>query len=76
LHKECLVSMNLLFCYRIRDSSVGTATGYRLEAGVLFPTEERCFSLLHLVQTGFGAHPASYIVGTGGSYPRGKVARP
>jgi hypothetical protein len=27
------------------------------------------FSLLHVVQTGSGAHPASYPMGTGGSFP-------
>jgi len=32
------------------------------------------FSLCHCVQTGSGAHPASYPVGTRGSFPGGKVA--
>jgi hypothetical protein len=32
------------------------------------------FLLLHVVQTGYGAHPASYPMGTGGSFPRGKAA--
>jgi hypothetical protein len=32
------------------------------------------FSLLHIIQTGSGAHPASYSVGTGVSFPGGKVA--
>jgi hypothetical protein len=32
------------------------------------------FSLLHIVQTGSAAHPASYPMGTGGSFPRGKAA--
>jgi hypothetical protein len=31
------------------------------------------FSLLH-IQTGYWAHPASYIMGTGFSFPRGKAA--
>jgi hypothetical protein len=26
------------------------------------------FSLLHIVQTGFGVHPTSYKMGTGGSF--------
>jgi hypothetical protein len=30
-------------------------------------------SLLHVVQTGFGVHPASYPMDTGGSFPGGKV---
>jgi hypothetical protein len=32
------------------------------------------FSLHHRVQNGFGAHPASYPMGTGGSYPGVKAA--
>jgi hypothetical protein len=31
---------------------------------------------LHNVQTGSGAHPASYPLGTGGSFPGDKVAGP
>jgi hypothetical protein len=46
------------------DSSVGIATGYGQE-----------FSLLHVFQTGSGAHPASYSVSTGGAFPGGKAAR-
>jgi hypothetical protein len=34
----------------------------------------RKFFLHHRVQTGSGAHPASYIMGTRGSFPRGKSA--
>jgi len=33
------------------------------------------FSLRHLIQAGFGAHPASYPMGKEGSYPESKVAR-
>jgi hypothetical protein len=33
------------------------------------------FSLHHHVQTGSGAHPASYPMDTRGSFPGGKVAR-
>jgi hypothetical protein len=32
------------------------------------------FSLHHRVQTGSGAHPASYPMGARGSFPRGKAA--
>jgi hypothetical protein len=42
------------------------ATGWTAGAG--FPTG-RDFSLLHNVQTGSGAYPASYPVGTGGDFP-------
>jgi hypothetical protein len=34
----------------------------------------QAFSLLHTVQTGSGAYPSSYPVGTMGSFPRGKAA--
>jgi hypothetical protein len=32
-------------------------------------------SLLHSVQTDSGAHPTSYSMGTGGSFPGGKVVK-
>jgi hypothetical protein len=56
-----------------RDSAVGIATGYGLdvprEVGVQVPVGSKIFSLLHLVQTGFEVHPASYPMGTGGTFP-------
>jgi hypothetical protein len=48
---------------------------YRLEIGVRSPTGAEDFSSSLCVQTGSGAHPASYLMGTGGSFPGGK-ARP
>jgi hypothetical protein len=42
-------------------------------AGVRSPTEAEDFFSNLCVQTGSGAHPASYTVGTGGSFPGGKV---
>jgi hypothetical protein len=36
--------------------------------------QEQDFSLLHTVQTGSGAHPASYPMGTGGVFSWGKAA--
>jgi hypothetical protein len=42
-------------------------------AGVLSPTEAEAFSSSLCVQTGSGAHPASYTMGTGGSFPEGKA---
>jgi hypothetical protein len=59
-----------------RGSVVGIATGYGLDdrgVGVRVPVRPE-FSLLHVVQTGSGAHPTSYPIGTGGSFPGGKVA--
>jgi hypothetical protein len=60
-----------------RDSSVGIATGYGLDArgiGVRFPSGARDFSLLDIVHTGCGAHPASYLMGSGSFLPGGKAA--
>jgi hypothetical protein len=62
----------VLAIYKSRDSSVGIATGWT--TGVRFPAGARDFSLLHRVQTGSGAHPASYTIGTGGSFPGDKAA--
>jgi hypothetical protein len=57
-------------------SSDGIATGYWLDGrGVGVRVQVRVeFSPLHVVQTASGAHPASYPVGTGGSFPAFKVA--
>ena len=58
--------------YRGQDSSVGTATRYGLDGpGIEFQWGRR---LSAPVQTGPGAHPASYTIGTG-SLSRG-VKRP
>jgi hypothetical protein len=61
------------------DAGAGTATACRIDGrgfGVSAPVEQN-ISVLHVVQTGSGAHPASYPMGTGGkaagacSSPRG-----
>jgi predicted GIY-YIG superfamily endonuclease len=60
-----------------RDSSVGTELGYGLDdrgSGVRFPAGAGNFSLHHRVQNGPGAHPASYPIGTKGSFPGSKAA--
>jgi hypothetical protein len=60
-----------------RNSSVGIALGYGLEdrgSKVRFPAGAVNFSLHHRVQNGSGAHPASYPMVTGGSFPGGKAA--
>jgi hypothetical protein len=54
-----------------RDSVVDIATGYGLDEFESRWRQE--FSRLHVVQTGFGAHPASYPMGTGGSFLGGKA---
>jgi hypothetical protein len=53
------------------------ATGYGLEdrgSRVRLPAGAGNFSLLHRVQNGSGAHPASYLMSTRGSFPGSKVA--
>jgi hypothetical protein len=61
---------------RSRDSVVGIATGYRLDVRgvrVQVPVGKE-FSFLHFVQNGSGAHPTSYPMGIGGSFPGSKAA--
>jgi hypothetical protein len=55
-------------------SSLGTVTGYGLDGKIQFLAGARDFPLLHSTQTGCGAHPTSYPVGTGVSFPRDKEA--
>jgi hypothetical protein len=53
-------------------------SGYGLDdraIGVRSPAGAKDFFFNFCVQTGSGAHPASCIMGTGGSFPGGK-ARP
>jgi hypothetical protein len=59
------------------DSSVGIALGYGLDdrgSRVRFPVGAGNFSLHYRLQNGSGAHPASYPMGTRGSFPGGKAA--
>jgi hypothetical protein len=63
--------MRISYEYKSRNSSVGIALGYGLDdrgSGVRFP------AIHHRVQNGSGAHPASYPVGTRGSFSAGKAA--
>jgi hypothetical protein len=58
-------------------SSVGRELGYRLDdrgSRVRFPVGAGNFALHHRVQNGSGAHPASYPVNTGGTFPGDKAA--
>jgi hypothetical protein len=60
-----------------RDSSVGVALGCGLDgrcSRVRFPSGAGSFFLRHRVRSGSGANPASYPVGTGGSFSVGKAA--
>jgi len=47
-------------------------TGWTI--GVRFPVGAGNFSLWHHVQTGSGAHPASYPMGSRGTFLGGKMA--
>jgi hypothetical protein len=63
--------------FKSRDSSVAIALGYGLDnrgSRVRFLAGAVNFSLHHRVQNGSGAHPASYPMGTRGSFPGGKAA--
>jgi hypothetical protein len=72
---HCIVYLLRIFLnvsQRSRDSSVGIATGYRLDdqgVRVRVPEGSRIFS--SHVQTGSGVHPTSYSLGTGGSFSGG-----
>jgi hypothetical protein len=59
--------------YRSWVSSVSIPTDYGLDGMGSVPSRRKRFSVLHNIQTGSGAHHASYPVGTGGSFPRVKV---
>jgi hypothetical protein len=65
-------------CYvKGRDSSFGIPLGYGMDdrgSRVRFPTRAGNFSLHHHVQNGSEAHPASYPMGTRGSFPGSKAA--
>jgi hypothetical protein len=57
--------------------SVGIALRYGLDdrgSRFRFPAGTGNFSLQHRVQNGSGTHPASYPMGTRGSFPGGKAA--
>jgi hypothetical protein len=56
-------------CYRSRDSSVYSAELLAGWSGVWVPAGAGNFFIHHRVQTGSGAHPASYPMGTRGSFP-------
>jgi hypothetical protein len=63
--------------HQSRDSSVDIALGYGLDdrgSRIPFPAGAGNFSLHHCVQNGSGAHPASYPMGTRGSFPGSKAA--
>jgi hypothetical protein len=53
----------------------GIAPGLRVgRSGVEVPAGAGNFSPHHRIQTGSGAHPASYVMDSGSSFPGGKAA--
>jgi hypothetical protein len=73
----CTVKYLLMVVCVSQGSAVGIATAYGLdnrEVGVRVLVGSE-FSLLHIVHTGSGAHPAYYPMGTRGSFPGVKAAR-
>jgi hypothetical protein len=80
------VASVLLFCIHLqycskfrhvlwsRDSAVGITMSYGMEGPDSILGSAMFFSLLHSIQTETETHPASYSMGTGGSFPGGKAA--
>jgi hypothetical protein len=74
----CEHLLNIL-CVSLYHINIHTAqwysTGLRAGwSGVRVPTGDGNLSIHHRVQTGSGAHPASYPMVTGSSFPGGKAA--
>jgi hypothetical protein len=77
LYRKTGVIHGCYFLIKSRDSSVGIALGYGLDdrgSRVRFSAGAGNFSLRHRFQNGSGAHPASYPMGTRGSFPGGTAA--
>jgi hypothetical protein len=75
--KNCIYPVNIsefLHLNVSRDSSVGVATGYRLDFRGSIWIRVTDFSLLHRFETTSGAQPVSYPMGTGVSFPGGKAS--
>jgi len=71
----------MLALYSYGNSSLNVISGIALDyeldnrgSRVQFPAGTGNFSLHHRVQNGSWAHPASYPMGTRGTFPGGKVA--
>jgi hypothetical protein len=68
------MSMDFQTSCDIRKISVVIAIRYRLDGWSLIPGKGKVFSFNHEIQTGSGAHPVTYLMGTGGCFFRGKAA--
>jgi hypothetical protein len=58
----------------IREPGYRLSTSRKTEESELESRYGQEFYRLHVVETGSEAHPAYYPIGTGGSFPAGKVA--
>jgi hypothetical protein len=77
MNNNFIIFAFLITLIESRDSSLGIALGYGLDdrgSVVRFPAGAGNFSLHHRVQNGSVAHPASYPMGTRGSFPGDKAA--
>jgi hypothetical protein len=75
-HHENLKYLLSASVYGEPGSSVSIVSGYGLDdraIEVRSPAEAKDFSSSLCVQTGSGSHPASCIMGTGGSFPGAKA---
>jgi hypothetical protein len=61
------------FFYTKLDAVQRLATGWTTERSEFESRQSQEFSLLHVVWTGSGAHPASYPLSTGSSFPGGRA---
>jgi hypothetical protein len=74
-NRKCSTKVQKIYHSYVPSHGTGRArwaTGWT--TGVRFPVGAENFSIHHRVQTGSGAHPASYPMGTRGSSPGGKAA--
>jgi hypothetical protein len=59
---------------KCNNAAVSDVNKLRIFVLALIKVQAGNFSLHHPVQNGSGAHPASYPMGTRGSFPGGKAA--
>jgi hypothetical protein len=71
---NCNLHRRKRFYVSTRDSSVGIATVRAGGPRVRGSSPGRVKNFLHVVHTGSGVHPASFPMGTGGSFSGGRAA--
>jgi hypothetical protein len=71
LRSFSVVVVVVVVVVKSRDSAVGIATSYWLDGRGSIPGRDKRLYPLHSIQTGSGAHPVSYPMGTGWLFPRG-----